>query len=50
MPGVYRPQADSSLLAAAMQREGIGPGMDVLDLCTGSGVLALSLCGRLGAR
>ncbi|WP_420706749.1 methyltransferase [Streptomyces sp. NRRL S-1824] len=49
MPGVYRPQADSSLLAAAMRRESIGPGMDVLDLCTGSGVLALQAA-RLGAQ
>lgn len=49
LPGVYRPQADTSLLAAAMRREGIGPGMDVLDLCTGSGVLALQAA-RLGAQ
>lgn len=48
-PGVYGPQADSSLLAAAMGREGVGAGMDVLDVCTGSGALALHAA-RLGAR
>ncbi|NYE39515.1 release factor glutamine methyltransferase [Streptomyces fulvorobeus] len=49
LPGVYSPQADSLLLAAAMRREGIRPGMEVLDLCTGSGLLALHAA-RLGAR
>ncbi|MGW2841067.1 HemK2/MTQ2 family protein methyltransferase [Streptomyces sp. NPDC001493] len=48
-PGVYAPQADSYFLAAALHREGIGPGMDVLDLCTGTGALALRAA-RLGAR
>lgn len=49
LPGVYGPQADSLLLAAALRREGIRPGTDVLDLCTGSGLLALHAA-RLGAR
>ncbi|MFJ7083962.1 HemK2/MTQ2 family protein methyltransferase [Streptomyces griseus] len=49
LPGVYRPQEDTHLLAAAMRREGIRTGMDVLDLCTGSGALALHAA-RLGAR
>jgi SAM-dependent methyltransferase len=41
MPGVYAPQADSSLLAEALRRGGICAGMDVLDVCTGSGVLGV---------
>ncbi|WP_373273945.1 HemK2/MTQ2 family protein methyltransferase [Streptomyces anulatus] len=49
LPGVYRPQTDTLLLALAMRREGIGPGTDLLDLCTGSGALALHAA-RLGAR
>ncbi|MGW6467322.1 methyltransferase, partial [Streptomyces rubiginosohelvolus] len=47
LPGVYRPQTDTLLLALAMRREGIGPGTDLLDLCTGSGALALHAA-RLG--
>ncbi|WP_371622087.1 class I SAM-dependent methyltransferase [Streptomyces sp. NBC_01116] len=49
LPGVYRPQTDTLLLALAMRHEGIGPGTDLLDLCTGSGALALHAA-RLGAR
>lgn len=49
LPGVYRPQTDTLLLALAMRSEGIGPGTDLLDLCTGSGALALHAA-RLGAR
>ncbi|MEW1691808.1 HemK2/MTQ2 family protein methyltransferase [Streptomyces sp. NPDC091265] len=49
LPGVYGPQADSSFLASAMRRDLVAPGVDLLDLCTGSGVLALHAA-RLGAR
>lgn len=48
LPGVYRPQADTALLAAALSRE-VVPGSDVLDIGTGSGALAL-YASRLGGR
>jgi release factor glutamine methyltransferase len=47
LPGVYAPQADTHLLARALRAEGVGAGMDVLDV--GSGALAL-LAARMGAR
>ncbi|MFE0678333.1 HemK2/MTQ2 family protein methyltransferase [Streptomyces sp. NPDC058867] len=40
-PGVYAPQDDTRLLAAALDREHIPRGAAALDLCTGSGSLAL---------
>lgn len=49
LPGVYAPQADTHLLAQALHAEGIRADMDVLDVCTGSGALAL-LAARMGAR
>lgn len=49
LPGVYAPQADTHLLARAVEDEGVTAGMDVLDVCTGSGALAL-LAARSGAR
>ncbi|MFJ4830578.1 HemK2/MTQ2 family protein methyltransferase [Streptomyces sp. NPDC088747] len=48
LPGVYAPQADSYFLAEAIRRENVA-GLDVLDLCSGSGVLAAHAA-RLGAR
>ncbi|MFE9856407.1 HemK2/MTQ2 family protein methyltransferase [Streptomyces sp. NPDC005780] len=48
-PGVYTPQSDTRLLLRALDREAIGPGCDVLDVCTGSGVLAVEAA-RTGAR
>ncbi|MFE7547490.1 HemK2/MTQ2 family protein methyltransferase [Streptomyces gardneri] len=41
LPSVYRPQADTFLLADALAHEEIGPRTDVLEIGTGTGVLAL---------
>ncbi|WP_202231964.1 HemK2/MTQ2 family protein methyltransferase [Actinacidiphila reveromycinica] len=49
LPGVYAPQEDTRLLAGALRAERITAGMDVLDLCTGSGALAVQAA-RMGAR
>ncbi|MFI6362835.1 HemK2/MTQ2 family protein methyltransferase [Nocardia sp. NPDC050630] len=40
-PGVYRPQADTWLLARAMRDAPVPPGGRALDACTGTGVLAI---------
>lgn len=39
-PGVFQPPSDAHLLAGALREH--APGADVLDLCTGSGILAVS--------
>jgi release factor glutamine methyltransferase len=47
-PGVYRPQSDTWLLAEAAAAAGIPPGAKVLDICTGTGALAIT-ASMLGA-
>ncbi|MFF1509586.1 HemK2/MTQ2 family protein methyltransferase [Streptomyces sp. NPDC058326] len=49
LPGVYAPQADTGLLAAHVRRETLRPGARSLDLCTGTGALAV-VAARHGAR
>lgn len=41
LPGVFQPISDSMMLAEQLTRERVGPGRSVLDLCTGSGMLAI---------
>lgn len=41
-PGVYAPQQDSLLLIEAMHQTNAVTGRTVLDLCTGSGVVAIA--------
>jgi release factor glutamine methyltransferase len=48
LPGVFQPRSDSWMLADALG-ELMPPGAGVLDLCTGSGVLAITAALR-GAR
>ncbi|MBB5916053.1 release factor glutamine methyltransferase [Nocardia transvalensis] len=48
-PGVYRPQADTELLMRAVAAASIPREPRVLDVCTGTGVLALH-ARRLGAK
>jgi release factor glutamine methyltransferase len=48
-PGVYRPQSDTWLLADAAASAGIPDGARVLDICTGTGALAITAA-LLGAR
>ncbi|MEQ0560026.1 HemK2/MTQ2 family protein methyltransferase [Amycolatopsis sp. NEAU-NG30] len=49
LPGVYRPQEDTALLAAAIADLAIPDGARALDLCTGTGAQAITLA-RRGAR
>jgi release factor glutamine methyltransferase len=46
LPGVYRPQEDTALLAAAIADLAIRPGARALDLCTGTGAQAITLARR----
>lgn len=45
-PGVFRPDGDSEMLAEAIRRETMWAGARVLDLCTGTGFLALHAARR----
>ncbi|MEW1639464.1 HemK2/MTQ2 family protein methyltransferase [Streptomyces sp. NPDC093801] len=46
LPGVYRPQADTLLLADALAREPLQPGAQVVEIGTGTGALALRAAAR----
>jgi release factor glutamine methyltransferase len=41
VPGVFEPHSDSLMLADQLRRESLAAGAKVLDLCTGSGLLAI---------
>src|ERR1044072_2760295 len=47
-PQVYRPQEDSRLLIDTMERSPVVVGRRVVDLCTGSGIIAIAAA-ELGA-
>lgn len=49
LPGVFHPHSDARLLASVMAKLGLARDADVLDVFTGSGVLAVSAA-RCGAR
>ena len=48
LPGVFRPRSDSWMLAHLVGRDQRVPGADVLDVCTGSGLIAIAAA-RAGA-
>jgi release factor glutamine methyltransferase len=48
LPGVYRPQDDTWLLASTLAEVGLPDGASVLDFCTGTGALAMAAA-RSGA-
>jgi release factor glutamine methyltransferase len=41
LPGVYRPQDDTEMLADVIAAEELGPSSRVLDLCAGTGALSV---------
>jgi release factor glutamine methyltransferase len=49
LPGVWRPHSDAAMIANLLAVRGLAADADVLDMFTGSGVLAVA-AGRLGAR
>lgn len=50
LPGVFSPRSDSWLLADVLTTEPLPPSAAVLDLCTGSGVVAVKAALRMGAQ
>lgn len=50
LPGVFRPPSDAWMLAASIDAEPLPPAASVLDLCTGSGVLAIHAARRGAGR
>ncbi|MGK2937663.1 MAG: HemK2/MTQ2 family protein methyltransferase [Solirubrobacteraceae bacterium] len=42
LPGVFRPVSDAELLIGEVRREVAGGARDVVDVCTGSGVVAVA--------
>ena len=49
LPGVFKPISDSEFLADVLREQTLPPRASVLDLCTGSGILAITAALR-GAR
>src|SRR3954469_11243747 len=49
LPGVFQPHSDSWLLAEQLREQTLPPRATVLDVCTGSGALAICAAQR-GAR
>jgi release factor glutamine methyltransferase len=48
LPGIYPPQHDTALLISALRASGLAPGRRVLDICTGTGAVAVAAA-ALGA-
>jgi release factor glutamine methyltransferase len=46
LPGVFRPISDSEFLADVLREQTLPPRATVLDLCTGSGILAITAARR----
>jgi len=49
LPGVFRPLPESRLLTDVVCAQRLAPGAPVLDLCTGSGIVAITAAARLQA-